>query len=220
MVPRKTVFFLTGFFCSALLLCTLSCTNLFENDSVKIGNQVWMKSNLDVTVFRNGDSIAEAKTKEEWEAAIKNKQPAWCYYENDTKTGKWLGKLYNWYAVDDPRMLAPKGWRIPSNADWRIIQQFLGKSESGKKMKDTEYWSKSKKGTNESGFSAYPAGFRSPAGFDGIGRMACWWSSKPAPDAYLQDVWVIFSHADDLSEVFDSYKGKSSSGYSVRCIRE
>ncbi|MFM7339815.1 MAG: FISUMP domain-containing protein, partial [Bacteroidota bacterium] len=74
-----------------------------EYQSVKIGNQVWMTKNLDIDKFRNGDPIPQAKTQKEWANAFNNKQAAWCYYEHSTTNGKIYGKLYNWYAVNDPR---------------------------------------------------------------------------------------------------------------------
>ena len=109
------------------------------NKSVKIGTQTWTTENLNVSTFRNGDPIMEAKTNEEWENAGKNKQPAWCYYENDPKNGAKYGKLYNWYAVNDPRGLAPAGWHVPSDAEWTILETFLG-TDAGKKMKSLSGW--------------------------------------------------------------------------------
>ena len=73
-----------------------------------------MSKNLNVSRFRNGEIIFEAKTIEEWEKAGENKTPAWCYYNNNPTNGAKYGKLYNWYAVNDIRALAPKGWHIPS----------------------------------------------------------------------------------------------------------
>ena len=108
--------------------------------SVVIGTQIWMTENLNVSTFRNGDPILEAKTTEEWENAGKNKQPAWCFYENDPKYGTKYGKLYNWYAVNDQRGLAPVGWHVPSDAEWTLLVDFLG-NEAGKKMKSASGWS-------------------------------------------------------------------------------
>ena len=97
-------------------LCFLSTFTLqfvsAQND-VKIGNQIWMVKNLNVETFRNGDHIHEAKTLEEWKIAGENQKPAFCYYNNDPKNGTIYGKLYNWYAVNDPRGLAPAGYHIP-----------------------------------------------------------------------------------------------------------
>jgi uncharacterized protein (TIGR02145 family) len=118
---------------------TNSITQTGNYKSVKIGTQTWMVENLNVSTFRNGDPIPEAKTNEEWEKAGKNKQPAWCYYENDPKNGAKYGKLYNWYAVSDPRGLAPVGWHVPTDAEWTLLSDFLG-YDNGKKMKSTSGW--------------------------------------------------------------------------------
>jgi uncharacterized protein (TIGR02145 family) len=124
--------------------------------SVKIGTQTWMTENLNVTHFRNGDSIPEAKTDEEWKTASDNKQPAWCYYNNDTANGKKYGKLYNWYAVNDLRGLAPVGWHISSDDEWTEVALFLVedpvnkmKSVSGWKSYTSEIFCSKCKGWNE-----------------------------------------------------------------------
>lgn len=72
-------------------------------EEVKIGDQIWMTRNLNVDKFCNGDPIPETKTNEEWIKAGENGKPAWCYYDNDPANGEKYGKLYNWYAVNDPR---------------------------------------------------------------------------------------------------------------------
>jgi len=104
------------------------------SQTVTIGTQEWMTENLDVSTFRNGDSIPEAKTNEEWKRAGELKQPAWCYYDNVPKNGTIYGKLYNWYAVNDARGLVPKGYHVPSDEEWTILTDFLG-SDAGTKMK-------------------------------------------------------------------------------------
>lgn len=88
-----------------ILLIGFGCISYAQ--TVTIGTQVWRTKNLDVATFRNGDSIPQAKTNEEWEKAAENQQPAWCYYNNDPANGAKYGKLYNWYAVNDSRGLAP-----------------------------------------------------------------------------------------------------------------
>ena len=107
--------------------------------TVTIGAQVWMVANLNVSTFRNGDLIPQATSDAEWKAAGKNKQPAWCYYDNDAKNGAKYGKLYNWYAVNDPRGLAPSGYHVPTDAEWTTLDNFLG-VDAGKKMKNTSGW--------------------------------------------------------------------------------
>lgn len=104
------------------LFLTIALTGFTQQ--VKIGEQIWQEQNLHVSSFRNGDPIQEAKTTEEWLKANKNKQAAWCYYENDESLSKERGKLYNWYAVNDPRGLAPKGWKIPTFEDYIELVSF------------------------------------------------------------------------------------------------
>ena len=110
------------------------------SQTVTIGTQVWMTKNLDVSTFRNGDPIPEAKTDEEWKKAGENKQPAWCYYNNYPANGAKYGKLYNWYAVNDSRGLAPIGYHIPSDAEWTKLTDFLGGEVAGTKMKSKSGW--------------------------------------------------------------------------------
>ena len=101
------------------------CINVNCQNSVKIGDQTWMSTNLNVSKFRNGDPIPEIKTEEEWINAGKNKQPAWCYYNNDPSNGSKYGKLYNWWAVKDPRGLAPEGWHIPSSGEFSYLNDMI-----------------------------------------------------------------------------------------------
>ena len=130
----------------------------FEANSsnlVTIGKQTWTAKNLDVNTFRNGDAVPEARSDAEWDKANKEGKPAWCYYNNDPKNGKEYGKLYNWYAVNDPRGLAPKGFHIPGNDEWKVLTDSLGK-EAGRSMKNSFGWKENGNGTNSSGFTAIP----------------------------------------------------------------
>jgi uncharacterized protein (TIGR02145 family) len=123
-----------------VLLINLSFIS-YAQQTVVIGSQVWMTKNLDVAIFRNGDTIPQATSEEAWIAAAENMQPAWCYYNNDPKNGKKYGKLYNWYAVNDPRGLAPMGFHIPSEEEWNILNVYLDNGvSSGKKMKSISGW--------------------------------------------------------------------------------
>ena len=122
-----------------ILLIGFGCISYAQ--TVTIGTQVWMTKNLDVATFRNGDPIPQAKTNEEWKKAGENQQPAWCYYDNDPANGAKYGKLYNWYAVNDSRGLAPVGYHIPSDAEWTKLTDFLGgESVAGTKMKSKSGW--------------------------------------------------------------------------------
>ena len=90
---------------------------------IKIGTQKWMGRNLNVGRYRNGDKIPYVKGKAAWAALTSG---AWCWYKNDSANGPVYGKLYNWYAVKDPRGLAPLGWHIPSYEEWDTLNVYLG----------------------------------------------------------------------------------------------
>jgi uncharacterized protein (TIGR02145 family) len=188
-------------------------------EEVTIGNQIWMAKNLDVSTFRNGDPIPEAKTNEEWEKAGENQQPAWCYYDNDPANGEKYGKLYNWYAVNDSRGLAPAGYHIPSDYEWTTLSDYLGgtaDTTAGTKMKSISGWEVNGNGTNESGFSGLPGGCRDDGGtFYGIGEYGNWWSSTEFSTASAPARGLFYYN----SPVGRHYDGKEY-GLSVRCLRD
>jgi uncharacterized protein (TIGR02145 family) len=173
-----------------------------------------MAENLNVSKFRNGDPIPEAKTDAEW----MGKKPAWCYYNNDPKNGQKYGKLYNWYALTDPRGLAPEGWHIPNGADWDKLGTFLGGiSAAGTKMKSKTGWNENGNGTNESGFSGLPGSLRYEDGqFNDLGRMGYWWSISP-------NIARTLSYTLNLSNGYMGWgigKANESYGFAVRCIQD
>lgn len=185
--------------------------------TVTIGKQVWMTKNLDVATFRNGAPIPQAKTNEEWKKAGENKQPAWCYFDNDPANGAKYGKLYNWYAVNDKRGLAPVGYHIPSDAEWTQLKDYLGgENAAGTKMKSTSGWQANGNGTNSSGFSGLPGGYRVLKGsFLKIGSRGFWWSST---EASTNGAWYRYL-VDDDGGVY-RYGGLREDGFSVRCLRD
>ena len=189
--------------------------------TVVMGNgQKWMAENLSVFYFRNGDPIPVVTTYKAWVEAGKNKQPACCYYENNPKYGKTYGLLYNWYAVTDPRGLAPKGWHIPSDKEWTILMDHLGgKPTAGAKMKSTSGWKdgwERGKGTNESGFSGLPGGNCSKFyEFSYIGSWGQWWSSTEYSTHDAQVSTVVYLDGD----VGLLYQPKAF-GFSVHCLRD
>ncbi len=191
---------------------------------VTIGNQVWMTENLNVDKFRNGDPIPEAKTDEEWEKAGENKQPAWCYYDNDTVNGSKLGKLYNWYAVSDSRGLAPVGYHIPSNEEWTMLSEYLGgELKAGVKMKSKSGWYDNGIFNNGSGFSGVPGGVRGVHKFSSIGGYGCWWSSTKCG---TNSVWfrALLSEGDPHNasppDALITGCDYAKTGTSVRCLRD
>lgn len=185
--------------------------------TIIIGKQEWMAENLDVSKFRNGNPIPQAKTEKEWIKAAEQGKPAWCYYDLDTNNGKIYGKLYNWFAVNDPRGLAPEGWHIPTDKEWTQLIDFLGgPTKAGAKMKSSSGWIDGSNGTNESGFSGLPAGYRSNlAEFFFMDQNGGWWSSteKSSTHAWFR---VIFYDAVNVAR-YNYYK---SNGLTVRCVKD
>lgn len=186
----------------------------------KISDQTWMGQNLDVSHFRNGDPIPEVNTDEEWEKAGLERKPAWCYYEGSGEQGKTYGKLYNWYAVNDSRGLAPKGWHIPSEEEWMKLSKSLGGDElAGKKLKEkgTVHWkSPNESATNESGFSALPGGLNYSFGtFVDLGITGYWWTSTANGD----ETAVLYSLSYKDSALNNLFLNKGV-GISVRCVKD
>ncbi|MFA4934150.1 MAG: fibrobacter succinogenes major paralogous domain-containing protein [Candidatus Omnitrophota bacterium] len=177
-----------------------------EFKTVVIDTQEWMAENLNIGTFRNGEVIPEAKTIAEWEAAYTNEAAAWCYYDNDPENGKKYGKLYNWYAVNDPRGLAPLGWHVPTDKEWQtLITASGGMSTAFSKLKAPE------------GFAAYPCGARyyKDASFNHLGTIGFWWS------ATKEDNWNAWYHALHFgySQVGRD-NGGMNTGHSVRCVKD
>ncbi|NOX65592.1 MAG: hypothetical protein GXO85_07285 [Chlorobi bacterium] len=196
--------------------------------TVKIGSQWWMAENLKVTKYRNNETISKITDNSEWQNLSTG---AFCSYENDDANIKVYGLLYNWFAVK--RDLAPKGWHIPSDDDWKELEMYLGMSrasvdtifqrgsDEGGKLKETgtTYWQSPNKGaTNEINFSALPAGFRSRFGqFGYIGASSTFWSST----AYnINDPWLRTLGNTVSTILRERVYGQNGSGYSVRCVKD
>jgi uncharacterized protein (TIGR02145 family) len=188
-------------------------------EEVEIGDQIWMTRNLNVDKFCNGDPIPHAKTDEAWEMAGENGEPAWCYYNNSPDEE--FGKLYNWHAVNDPRGLAPEGWKIPSNEDWSSMADFLGGADwCGIQLKSTSYWvdgdwDEDGNGANESGFSGLPGGQRYDYGpFSYFGEQGYWWSSSGNSDSALSQ-FLLYDNDGLYGEHVNT-----GFGLSVSCLKE
>lgn len=184
------------------------------DDTVRIGQQIWMTYNLDVKNFQNGDTIFHATTNEEWLYAGENKIPAWCYYNNNKKREI---VLYNWYAVGDSRGLAPAGWKIPSKPDWsQLINHLGGLNLAAVSLMSKTGW-KNEQGLNTRGFNAYPDGGRFKNGnFDGLLNEAYYWSLNEQEKISDKDIATCLSlnyHLTMLTQ-FPKYYGLS-----VRCIK-
>lgn len=184
------------------------------SETVTIGSQTWMKKNLDVTTFRNGDLIAEAKTYAEWENAYKARKPAWCYYNFDPANGVIYGKLYNVYAVTNAKGLAPSGWHIPSKVEYdKLITALPDNAVTGTKLKNI----------GEGGYAFVQGGYKSQDGFIDSGKRGVWWTSTQKT---IFGAWV--SSANDGAYAFSLYSNQnrfydfaySIEGLSVRCVKD
>jgi uncharacterized protein (TIGR02145 family) len=168
--------------------------------TVKIGNQWWMVKNLKVTHYRNGEALPNITDNTEWSNLTTG---AYCNYNNAPDSTATWGCLYNWYSVNDTRNIAPAGWHVPTDAEWKELEMCLGMSQfeadttgwrgtdEGSKLKEngTSHWQSPNTGaTNESGFSAFPSGFRYDFGeFTGLGYHTYLWSST---EIYTDRVWI------------------------------
>lgn len=183
---------------------------------IPINNQFWDASNLDTELFRNGDPVPLITSHDEWELYGKNALPASCWYRNDPALGARFGKLYNWFAVTDPRGLAPDGFRISTSSDWHelIIGQG-GFHLAGLRLKSDRDWNFQGGGNNSSGFSAIPGGGRGALGsFLDLGDYANWWQADPGDSGTAGFVFMSFINC----QVTVRTDGFRASGLSVRCL--
>jgi len=186
--------------------------------TIKIGNQIWMAENLKVTHYQNGEPISNITNHNEWKNL---RTGAWSNYNNDNNISSKYGKLYNWFAVNDRRNIAPKGWRVPTDEEWStLINNLGGSSAAGSKLKSKFSWNNSNIGsTNISRFNALPGGYLSNGVFEevgcrGLGSAGYWWTST---EFYKSFAWsrCLFNDQSNVSRGnFDK-----TPGYSVRCIK-
>ena len=191
--------------------------------AVIIGTQEWMIENLKVTKYQNGDPVTNVKDQHEW-GYLPDGTGAYCVYENDSSYNSTYGVLYNWYAVNDVRKLAPVGWHVPSNAEWNTLFTFLkgediacGKMKStGNRQDGTGLWNKPNTGaTNSSRFTAFPGGYRDYDYFDGLYESACFWTSEQDHDQ-MAGIIVLYYNKENLSLAVSS----EHLGCSIRCIKD
>jgi uncharacterized protein (TIGR02145 family) len=198
--------------------------------TVRIGDQVWMAENLKVTKYRNGDPIPEVANNE-WGDLTTG---AWCELHEPYNKG--YGKLYNFYALLDVRYLAPEGWHVATDEDWKTLEgtvdsqypvgdvpwDLLGErgSDAGGNLKSTtDPWIQPNVGaTDKYGFSALPGGYRdwNYGGFLTCGEGAHFWTSTEyihVEDAYYR---AIFNNSSRVVR----YHGSKQGGGSVRCVKD
>jgi len=206
-------------------LSTQNTRSIFK--TVRIGEQVWMAENLNVAHYRNGERICHVQDEKRWNDL---ESGAWCYYRDDPEEGKIYGRLYNWHAVNDPRGLAPEGWHIPSDEEWKILEKYLGMTKAevekeglrgtgvGGKMKEAgqDHWCTPNVGANNaSGFCALAGGFRIEYGDLSGDSHAQFWSSTE--NSHLT-AWSRFLYYG--SSKVSRGPSKKYFGFSIRCIKD
>lgn len=192
--------------------------------TIRIGDLWWMTENLKTTKYRDNTDIPNETVNATWAGLSTG---AYCYYNNNAANGETYGALYNWYAVDDARGLAPTGWRVPTDDDWKALEMHLGMSQAatdntgsrgtdeGRKLKSTSSWS-SGNGTDEVGFTGLPGGFRSPTtGYTDLNNKATFWSGSEGDSGEAWRRLLVNYNSqvnrDDISK---------QAGFSVRCVKD
>lgn len=194
--------------------------------SLIINEDEYSAKNLSVTKYKNGDDIPQVQDPTEWSNLTTG---AWCYYENEPNNETY-GKLYNWFAVNDPRGLAPEGWRVPSESEWEALQQYLisagynddGSVEDDKLSRAIAIESFSDPSLpeidNVTGFSGLPAGIRQSAGdFSFIGTSASWWTTTSSPN---DEKFIQFRQMFRREGMRGTGAALKTSGYSIRLIKD
>lgn len=182
--------------------------------TIAIGSQVWMAEDLRATRYANGDPITLVEDDALWSAQSAG---AWCYFQNDPAQSYMDGKLYNYYAISDPRNVCPLGWHVPTESDWDAMASSLGAplQTIGTKMKSVGFWPQSVGVTNSSGFSAVPGGQRATTGtfFNSPVQLRCWSSTFSGGASVIREL------RDDNTDLFDG-QSVQLRGLSVRCIQD
>jgi uncharacterized protein (TIGR02145 family) len=194
--------------------------------TIVIGTQEWMAENLRTTTYANGDPIPNVTDSTEWTQLTTG---AWAHYDNNSSYNYPYGKLYNGYAVADPRNVCPTNWHVPTDAEWSALVNYLDPANgsngeysttAGGMMKSTgtQYWPAPNTGaTNESGFSGLPGGGRYNLGgpFNALGYGGGWWSASESGAGYAWYRFLYYNNAD-----VDRNNNPKRNGFSVRCLRD
>jgi len=187
-----------------------------SNETVTIGTQVWMKYNLDVITYQNGDTIERA------DLAFNNNitTPSWCYYLHDISYDAIYGKLYNGYAVNDTRNICPVGFRVPTRADFNTLATTIGGNTNGGKLKEmgTANWASPNTGaTNTTGFTALPGGYIGDQNSSSnMSVQGYFWTTTPISGGTTNYIRYLTSSSGTFSE---STAFGLKGGISVRCIK-
>lgn len=172
--------------------------------TIQIGSQVWTTKNLRVFKFRNGEPIPIIQDSDEW---VMLQESAMCINPDNGEC------YYNWYAVNDPRGLAPIGFHVPSDDEWQQLVDYCGGNEkAGNLLKSTKKWN----GIGPvKGFNATPSGYRgADCYFHHQAHHGYWWSSSP--NSFYALGRYLYSGGSDVTLIEDDFRN----GFSVRLIKD
>jgi len=221
--------------------CPETVTDIDGNtyNTVLIGNQCWMKENLKVTHYPNGDPIPYVTDDNEWAALSNNNtDDAYCYYNNNI--GSEYGALYSYAAAiadnwerdnTDGQGICPDGWHLPTDEEWKVLegtvdtQYPVGDPEwdgveyrgfdVGMHLKSKIGWNVGGNEDNHSGFNGLPGGYRNNEHFNGENIFGIWWSATE--NSTLSSWYRYLSY--NKSNVYRNYIHLKSHGFAVRCVR-
>ena len=185
---------------------------------VNINGQIWTSCNLDVSKYRNGDIIPQVTDPVEWASLTTG---AWCYYDNDPVNAIY-GKIYNWYAVNDPRGITPIGYHVPTNTEWDSLVTYVDNFEGnvgGGKLKEigTAHWNDPNVGaTNSTNFTAFGGGSRLYNGvFSNLKAYGVFWTSTEYDSSQGWDYNIKVANTE-----ISVYHTSKKWGFSVRLIKD
>jgi uncharacterized protein (TIGR02145 family) len=193
--------------------------------TVKIGNQWWMAENLRVARFVNGEVIALIEVNELDTVWAGLSEPAFTSI-NDAQ----YGLLYNYAVIESSNSIAPEGWHVPTDEEWRTLEKEVGMSSDETVSLGWRGGSEAAKltslfsagwpagaalfGTDEFGFNAKPGGVRVFNGETNFqGNTAFWWTATTNGS----EAWYRYIDANQ-TRIFrqHTYKGY---GMSIRCVK-
>lgn len=213
----KIIDYTPGEICTVELLRVIYTTydntvNNSDAPEVTINGLVWKSKNLDTEYYSNGDLIPQITDDTEWESATTG---AWCYYENITSNGVEYGKLYNWYAVNDARGLAPTGYHVATQTDFDNLETFASNNGNELKESGTIHWN-TDNGTDNYGFKALGAGRRRYTGpYDQLKDKTYFWTA----DEHDID-FAYYSAIQDSTSTIINYKIEKNYGFSIRLVKD
>ena len=218
---KKEILFLAVFSMFSIMSRAQTVTDIDGNvyDTVHIGTQIWLRPNLKVTHYLNGDPIPNVTDSALWYNLTTG---AYCDYNNDSANADVYGKLYNWYAINDSLGIAPLGCHVPTFEDWDTLQIYLGYDlVAGGKLKEigTAHWMAPNTGaSDEYDFTALPGGQRADSIYSGtfseITQQGYWWSSSEMDTVYPWAVNISYN-----SKGFTNWAASTrKSGFSIRLM--